>query len=150
MFRCLCFCRTVFFVAMSLEHLKMYQSWPLEGMQRLYRRVHQFCVPRSRYFCNLVILLNLCVSFRNGTPQYRSSPHQVTYNPAENAILVCSVSTSHLSVCIYNNVCVPRYRQNTTNADTAYYELFAVPKNTDPQNPECKHCVCMSCSLLCT
>ena len=52
---------------------------------------------------------------RNGTNQYRSGPHVLSYNAAENAILLCS---------------------NTTNPDTAYYELFAVPKTTDPTNPE--------------
>ncbi|XP_003387772.1 PREDICTED: coatomer subunit alpha-like [Amphimedon queenslandica] len=52
---------------------------------------------------------------RNGTPQYRSSPHSLSYNPAENAILVCS---------------------NTTNTETAYYELFAIPRDVDTSNPE--------------
>jgi len=52
---------------------------------------------------------------RNGTPQYKSSPHLLAYNAAENAILLCS---------------------NTTNPDNAYYELFALPKDPDPSNPE--------------
>ena len=28
--------------------------------------------------------------------------------------------------------------KNTTNPDNAYYELFALPKDPDPSNPECK------------
>ena len=28
---------------------------------------------------------------RNGSTQYRSAPHHLSYNPAENAILICSV-----------------------------------------------------------
>ena len=32
------------------------------------------------------------LSPRNNTPQYRGSPHYLAYNPAENAILLCSVS----------------------------------------------------------
>ncbi|XP_064393238.1 coatomer subunit alpha-like isoform X1 [Halichondria panicea] len=52
---------------------------------------------------------------RSGAPQFRSSPHILSYNPAESAVLVCS---------------------NTTNAENAYYEIFPVPRNTDPSNPE--------------
>jgi coatomer protein complex subunit alpha (xenin) len=52
---------------------------------------------------------------RNGTPQYRSSPHNLSYNPAENAIIICS---------------------NTNNIETAFYELFAIPRDIDPSNPE--------------
>ena len=29
------------------------------------------------------------------------------------------------------------YSQNTTNPETAFYELFTIPKDTDPTNPEC-------------
>ena len=29
--------------------------------------------------------------------------------------------------------------KNTTNPDNAYYELFALPKDPDPSNPECKY-----------
>ena len=42
----------------------------------------------------------------------------LAYNPAENAVLVCS---------------------NTTNAESAYYELFQVPKNTESSSTDCKH-----------
>ena len=58
---------------------------------------------------------------RSGAPQFRSSPHIVAYNPAESAVLVCS---------------------NTTNAENAHYEIFPVPRNTDPSNPECESCTC--------
>lgn len=33
--------------------------------------------------------------------------------------------------------------KNTTNPDNAYYELFALPKDPDPSNPECKCLVYM-------
>ncbi len=56
--------------------------------------------------------------YRSGAPQFRSSPHILSYNPAESAVLVCS---------------------NTTNAENAYYEIFPVPRNTDPSNPECEY-----------
>lgn len=52
---------------------------------------------------------------RNGSSQYRSGPHSLTYNPAENSVLICS---------------------NTNNIETAYYELYTIPRDVDPSNPE--------------
>jgi coatomer protein complex subunit alpha (xenin) len=51
---------------------------------------------------------------KNGS-SHRQTPHYLHYNPAENAVLVAS---------------------NTTNAETAFYEIFQVPKNIDAHNPE--------------
>lgn len=34
----------------------------------------------------------MCCMCRNAVVQYRASPHYLAYNPAENAILLCSVS----------------------------------------------------------
>ena len=72
---------------------------------------------------------------RNGTPQYRAAPHYLAYNPAENAILLCSVRIALTSVSVLT---LFPLTQNTTNPDNAYYELFAVPKKSDPSNPECE------------
>ena len=65
----------------------------------------------------VIVIVHFNCPCRNGTPQFRASPHILAYNPAENAILLCS---------------------NTTTPENAYYELFAVPKNSDPSNPDCK------------
>ena len=54
------------------------------------------------YQMNTVMILSLSLFLRNGTPQYRSSPHSLSYNPAENAILVCSVSDTS----VYYNILI--------------------------------------------
>lgn len=43
----------------------------------------------------------------------------MSYNPAENAILICL---------------------RGTNADNCYYELYTIPKDPDHQNPESPEC----------
>ena len=48
-------------------------------------------------FTCMLVAQHLC--FRNGTSQYRAAPHALSYNAAENAILLCSVSSSVSVVC---------------------------------------------------
>ena len=94
---------------------------------------------------------------------YRSAPHLLAYNPAEKAILLCSVMTAihspdithadsthslPLSHTPFLPLSLPPPHplpltpspslQNTTSSDNAYYELFSLPKNADPSNPECR------------
>ena len=46
----------------------------------------------------------------------------------------------HLVSCVVgvvNDVIISLF-QNTTNPDSAYYELFIIPKQVDPSSPDCK------------
>ena len=43
---------------------------------------------------------------------------------------------------------LPVSLQNTTNSDSAFYELFSLPKNPDPSNPECKRVLQMTSIFL--
>ncbi|XP_037070234.1 coatomer subunit alpha-like [Pollicipes pollicipes] len=45
----------------------------------------------------------------------RTKPYSLSYNPAENAVLICS---------------------RPSNTENSTYDLYQVPKQTDPQNPE--------------
>ena len=88
---------------------------------------------------------------RNGSSQYRSGPHSLTYNPAENSVLICSVSLGlrvrhimhvHLlpppPLSLFLSLSLSFSLQNTNNVETAYYELYTIPRDVDPSNPECK------------
>ena len=60
---------------------------------------------------------------------------------------LCVHTVQHL-FCFYFSCAA----QNTTNPETAFYELFSIPKETDPSNPECKshpvlHTACEICLL---
>ncbi|XP_065906077.1 coatomer subunit alpha-like isoform X1 [Dysidea avara] len=52
---------------------------------------------------------------RNGGGHLRSTAHHISYSPTTDAMLICS---------------------NTTSPETAFYELFTIPKETDPSNPD--------------
>ena len=67
----------------------------------------------------------------------------MSYNPAENAVLLCTVST-HTRVrtpfespfCLdlrFHTTSVP---QRATNLENSTYDLYSIPKESDSQNPD--------------
>lgn len=67
----------------------------------------------------------------------------MSYNPAENAVLLCTVSIVDSSVCLVKSmlICVFVHFflfpfQRATNLENSTYDLYSIPRESDSQNPD--------------
>lgn len=67
----------------------------------------------------------------------------MSYNPAENAVLLCTVSVFHWHIqlvylcfflCFQCNALY--FMQRATNLENSTYDLYSIPKESDSQNPD--------------
>lgn len=78
----------------------------------------------------------------------------MSYNPAENAVLLCTVSQVWLRNVLKNflqgcewqfceilsqNIFFPSFLQRASNLENSTYDLYTIPKDADSQNPDGKH-----------
>ncbi len=63
----------------------------------------------------------------------------MSYNPAENSVLLCTVSIISLLsqikfICVFNFFLF--LFQRATNLENSTYDLYSIPRESDSQNPD--------------